>query len=95
MILVDSPNTLLVFSRRTADDFRQDMDSRDPTPKIQKESGKNVENVGIEADDEDGDRRVQIAHSSVYTIRPNQDLGELIVDFVLVDKPHSGSGAQN
>lgn len=32
-------------------------------------------------------RRVQIEHSSVYTIRPNQDLGELIVDFVLVDKP--------
>lgn len=25
--------------------------------------------------------------SSVYTIRPNQDLGELIVDFVLINKP--------
>lgn len=90
MVLVDSPNTLLVFSKRSSEDGSGSLQERDRTPKSKRES-KNMENVGLEVDEEEDhqeeNRRVQIEHSSVYTIRPNQDLGELIVDFVLVDKP--------
>lgn len=92
MILVDSPNTLLVFSKRSSDDNSGQHQERDRTPKSKREANKN-ENVGLEAEDDDPEdnRRVKIEHSSVYTIRPNQDLGELIVDFVLVEKPQASN----
>lgn len=90
MILVDSPNTLLVFSKRSTEESNPQGRERNKTPKSKKES-KKKENHAADAD-ADGDqadenRRAQVEHSSVYTIRPNQELGELIVDFVLIDKP--------
>lgn len=52
MILVDSPNTLLVFSKRSSDDDLGQRQERDRTPKSKRESKKN-ENVGLEVDDDD------------------------------------------
>lgn len=36
--------------------------------------------------EEERNDHIQMEHSSVYTMRPKQELGELFVDFVLVDK---------
>lgn len=88
MILVDSPNTLLIFNKRAQPEAPPAQSHRETQSKRNKKEPKKTENISMDADEERNDqmRRVQMEHSSVYTMRPKQELGELFVDFVLIDK---------